>query len=211
MMNLFAAAILVCFHLSGEFLSIHTVDHVHRRSQRFLVNAPKLRMWLKANDGSTFYDHDLSNFLELYRFSEDKVTMRLTWLTIHDSHGHKLHGYQQTMILPLEELRHALIGFRTKVLVDPEKIPQCKLSFSESAQAQIAKICRDPRAKRALCRGLRDSFFWRDAEEVYLVADWRDDFYFTTDGLNGGLCRHDSVVRGKDGKAYGCVKYALHT
>lgn len=210
-MNIFATAILVCFHLAGEFLSIHTVDHTHRRSQRFLVNTAKLRSWLDANDGSVFYDHDLNNFLEIYRFNDSKITMRLTWLTLHDSHGHKLHGYQQTFIIPLEELRHALIGFKTKVLVDPELIPQSKLVFSESAHAQIAKICRDPKAKRALIRQFRDAFHWRDAEEIYLVADWRDDFYFTTEGMNGGLCRHDSIVRGKDGKAYDCVKYQLHT
>ncbi len=210
-MNLFATAILVSFRLCGEFLSIFTVDHTHGRSQRFLVNAPKLRQWLKANDGSVFYDRDLCNFLEFYRFNATKLTVRFTWLTLHDSHGHKLHGYQQTMILPDEEIRHALHGFRTKVLVDPELIPQSKLSFSESAQAQIRKICRDPKAKRALCKALRDNFHWRDAEEVCLVGDWGMDFYFTTDGLNGGLCRHDSVVRGKDGKAYDCVKYALHT
>lgn len=210
-MNIFATSILVCFHLASEFLSIHTVDHVHRRSQRFLVNTPKLSKWLNDNDGSTFYDHDLSNFLEIYRFSDTKLTMRLTWLTLHDSHGHNLHGYQQTFILPVETLRHALCGFRTKVLVDPELIPQSKLVFSESAQAQIRKICRDPKAKKALVKAFRDNFHWRDADEIYLVADWRDDLYFTTEGMNGGLCRHDSIVRGKDGKAYTAIKYQIHT
>ena len=207
----FATAILVSMRLSGEFMMICTTDKIHGRSQRFLTNAARLREWLQHNDGSTLIDNDLNNFIALHRFNEDKVTMRCTWLTLHDSHGNKLHGYQQTVIMPLEKLRHALLGFNTKVLCDPDTIPQCKISFSESAQELIRKICRDPKGKRALCRSLRESFHWRDAGEVYLVADWHMDFYFTTTGLNGGLCRHERIVRGKDGKAYTAVQYQLHT
>ena len=55
------------------------------------------------------------------------------------------------------------------------------------------------------------AFHWRDSGEVYHVADWRRDFYFTTDDMNGGLCRYESIVRGKNGKAYTAVKYAIHT
>ena len=44
-----------------------------------------------------------------------------------------------------------------------------------------------------------------------MVADWHRDFYFTTEGMNGGLCRHEKTVRGKDGKAYVAVKYEVHT
>ena len=54
-------------------------------------------------------------------------------------------------------------------------------------------------------------FHWRDSGEVYLVADWKRDFYFTTDDMNGGLCRHESTVKGRNGKAYTAVKYAIHT
>ena len=89
----------------------------------------------------------------------------------------------------------ALIGYRIKVPVDPELIPQSRLSFSGTAQTRTGKICRDPKAKRALCKALRDSFYWRDADEVYLVADWRDDSYFTTSGLNGVTidCRNSEI------------------
>ena len=207
----FATAILVSMHLSGEFLMLITTDKTHGRSQRFMINAPRLRDWLNHPDGSSLIDCDLNNYLALHRFDDDKVTMRFTWLTLHDSHGDRLHGYQQTLIMPIAELNRALIGFRTKALIDSDVIRQSKLSFSESGQRLIGKICADPKEKRALCKALRDNFHWRDADEVYLVADWQRDFYFTTPGLNGGLCRHESIVRGKDGRAYTAVKYSLHT
>ena len=207
----FANAVLVSMHRCGEFMMLYTVDRVHRRSQRFMVNAANLHAWLRADDGSTFYDHDLCNYLAIHRFSADRVTVRFTWLTLHDSRGDRLHGYQQTLIMPVDRLNKALIGFRVKILVDTDVIPQCRLSFSGSAQELIRRICRDPQEKRALCKTMRENFHWRAAGEVYLVADWGRDFYFTTEGLNGGLCRHESIVKGKDGKAYRCVKYQLHT
>ncbi len=203
--------ILVTMRLSGEFLMLWTIDKTHGRSQHFLLNVARLYDWLNNPDGSSLIDCDLNNYLAMHRFSDDKVTMRFTWLTLHDSHGNRLHGYQQTLIMPVAELKKAMLGFRVKVLVDPDLIPQCPVSFSESAMELIGKICRDPKEKRALCKALRDNFHWRDGGEVYIVADWGRDFYFTTEGLNGGLCRHESVVRGKDGKAYTAVKYSLHT
>ena len=207
----FATAILVTMRLSGEFLMLWTTDKTHSRSQHFLINAARLRDWLDNPDGNSLIDCDLNNYLALHRFSPDKVTMRFTWLTLHDSHGDRLHGYQQTLIMPIDKLNKALIGFRVKALIDSDVIRQCPVSFSESGQKLIRKICADKKEKRALCKALRDNFNWRDGGEVYMVADWQRDFYFTTEGLNGGLCRHESVVRGKDGKAYTAVKYSLHT
>ncbi len=203
--------ILVTLRLSGEFLMLYTTDKTHGRSQHFLLNVARLYEWLNNPDGSSLIDCDLNNYLAMHRFSADKVTMRFTWLTLHDSHGNRLHGYQQTLIMPVAELKKAMLGFRVKVLVDPDLIPQCPVSFSESAMELIGKICHDPKEKRALCKALRDNFHWRDSGEVYIVADWGRDFYFTTEGLNGGLCRHEGVVRGKNGNAYTAVKYSLHT
>ena len=207
----YATAILVTMRLSGEFLMLWTTDRTHGRSQHFLIRADRLRGWLNHPDGTSLIDCDLNNYLAMHRFSPNKVTMRFTWLTLHDSHGDHLHGYQQTVIMPLDKLEKALIGFRVKALIDSEVIPQCKLSFSESAQERIALICREPKEKRALCKALREAFHWRDTDEVYLVADWKRDFYFTTDDMNGGLCRHESTVKGRNGKAYTAVKYAIHT
>ena len=207
----YANAILVTMRLSGEFLMLWTTDKTHGRSQHFMVNAAALHNWLNHPDGRSFIDCDLSNYLAFHRFSPDKVTMRFTWLTLHDSHGDHLHGYQQTVIMPVDKLNKALIGFRVKALIDSDVIRQCPVSFSESGQAQIAKICANKREKRALCKALRDNFHWRDSEEVYMVADWQRDFYFTTEGLNGGLVRHERTVRGKDGKAYTAVRYEVHT
>ena len=204
------SAILISMRLSGDFLMLNTTDKAHGRSQHFYLNASRVSRWLDAKDGTSLIDCDLYNYLALHRYSQDKVTMRFTWLSMQGSYGN-LSGYQQTVIMPLSQLRKALIGFRVKVLLDPELIPQCKLSFSESAQEQIATICRDKREKRALCKALRDSFHWRDSGEVYIVADWRRDFYFTTDDMNGGLCRHESSVKGKDGKVHRAVKYSIHT
>ena len=205
---MFTTMILIAMSLSGEFLALCTTDRAHGRSQRFLCPADSLKKWLRANDGTTFYEGDMSNFLGLHRFSDDKVTMRFTWLR---RSGSDLNGYQQTVIIPVERLEHALMGLRTKVLTDPETIPQSKLVFSESAQERIARICRDPLAKRALGKALRTNFFWRDTKEVYLVADWRLDFYFTTTDMNGGLCRHERMVRRKDGREHREVWYQVHT
>ena len=94
----------------------------------------------------------------------------------------------------------------------PDLIPQARLRFMGSAQRMIGKICLDKREKRALCKALRDNFHWRDSDYVTLSADFGRDFYFTDDcGMRGGLCRHESTVRGKDGKAYTAVKYSIHT
>lgn len=190
---------------SGEFLSLTTTDRTHGRSQRFLINTERLRTWLEADDGTTFFDRDLNNFVEFFRFNAEKVTLRLTWLKVSNGNG-DLAGYRQTMIIPAEDLRKAIIGFRVKVLTDPDAIPQSKIVFSESAQAQIGKIIRDPKEKRALSKALRDNFHWRDCDEVYVVADWRHDFYFTTDGMNGGLIQHKSTKNGRES-----VCFSLHT
>ena len=206
----YANAILLTMMLSGDYLSIFTIDKAHGRSQRFLIKASMLGEWLNSNDGTTLTDCDLHNFLSVYRFNRDTVTMRFSWLSANSRND--LKGYQQTMLVPADQLYRALRGFRPRVLVEPDVIPQSKLRFTGSAQGLIARISQDKLNKRALSKALRDNFHWRDAYAVTFSADWGMSFAFYDEtGMHGGLVRHERTVRGKDGKAYVAVKYEVHT
>ena len=203
------STILVTLSHTGGYLTVCTMDREHGKSQRFLINAQTVRGWLKANNGTTLYDADLNNHIAMCRYDVNHVTIRFAWLK--QTSRNNLSGYGQCFIIPVKKLMDAIVGLRVRFLTDPEYIPQCRLSFSPSAHALIRTICANKQSRRALCKALRRNFHWRDADEVRISADWGQNFYFSTVGLNGGLCRHTHEVKGSDGVVRKAVLWDIHT
>ena len=88
-------------------------------------------------------------------------------------------------------------------------ITQCPITLAASANKMIHTLNQVER--RALCKALRDNWYWQYPENLTLYEDWNDSFYFHTETICGGLCRHDDTVRGKDGKLHLRIRYSVHT
>ena len=64
----------------------------------------------------------------------------------------------------------------------------------------------------ALRRFFRDHFnYGRDERLVIYPDSWANGFYFQCDRLTGGIVRHEDVVKGRNGREYKKVYYAMHT
>ena len=200
MKPLFANAILLILSLSGDFLSLRTVDHRHGKSQHFLIDCDIL------DDGRPV--KDLHNFLTLTLCKEDTVRMDITWLHEIGFSG-ELAGYKQRFELPVRAFIVALNGNEVRTLVNAHEEKRQWLYFTSGASELLGNLIKDKAKRRALSKALRDHFFWD--EEVVLYADYHESFYFTTNSMNGGLCMHKRIVKGKDGVERIAIAYDIHT
>ncbi len=65
--------------------------------------------------------------------------------------------------------------------------------------------------RRALSKALRDNWHWSHSEQVNLYADWNNSFFFDTETISGGLCKHTDMLTGKDGYPRERIRYSIHT
>ena len=98
-----------------------------------------------------------------------------------------LSGYVESFDLPVKLLAAAVNNQPAKYLVDND-VAQCPIRLAASAQKMIHNLNQLERS--ALCKALRDNWYWRYPEDLTLYADWNDSFYFHSETICGGLCRH---------------------
>ena len=194
---------LVSLSPDGSFISLTTLSRQHGKSQRFLLCKANLKAFL---DGTVpeLYDADLNNFLHGCYADAETVHLRITWLT----GSEKLTGYREYFDLPVMLLVAAVNDLTSKYLVHNEPT-QCPIKLSSSAQKMIQDL--DTLEHRALSKALRDNWHWSYPEPITLYADWNDSFYFHSESICGGLCRHASTVQGSDRKPHLCIRYSVHT
>ena len=120
----------------------------------------------------------------------------------------QLAGHQESFELPAE-LLFAAIGGNPGIRITNRSVIQCPITIRPSAQRMIKDLNKLER--RALSKALRDNWHWSHAEPINLYADWNDSFYFDSETICGGLCRHTDTITGKDGNPHQRIKYTVHT
>ena len=182
---------LVSLIPDGSFISLTTHSRRYSKSQRFLLSKANVTAFL---DGTVpeLYDADLNNFLHGSYADAETIHLRISWLT----GSEHLTGHKESFDLPVKLLVAAVNDQPAKYLVN-NAVTQCPITLAASAQKMIHNLNQVER--RALSKALRDNWYWRYPEDLTLYADWNDSFYFHTETICGGLCRHDDTVRGKDG------------
>ena len=197
-------SILVSLIPDGDFIALTTISRQFGKSQRFLLCVDTLNDFL---DGTVpvLYDSDLNSFLRGWYTDAETIGLRITWLgsTCND----QVSGHIERLDLPVS-LLIAAMDQPVKYLVHKEAM-QCPIKLSPSAQKMVADL--DRLERRALSKALRDNWHWSYPEPVTLYADWNDSFYFHTESICGGLCRHADTVPGTDRKPHLRVRYSVHT
>ena len=195
--------ILVSFVPDGDFISLTTYSRRHGKSQRFLLSKANVTAFI--NDTvPELYDADLNNFLHGSYADADTIHLRITWLT----GSEKLTGYWESFALPVKLLSAAVNNEPVRYLIH-NTIAQCPIALAASAQQMVHNL--DMLERRALSKALRDNWYWRYPEDLTLYADWNDSFYFHTETICGGLCRHADTVPGADRKPHLRIRYSVHT
>lgn len=194
---------LVSLNPDGSFISLTTYSRRHGKSQRFLLSKANVTVFLNGTVPE-LYDADLNNFLHGSYADAETLHLHITWLT----GSEHLTGYWESFDLPVKLLVAAVNNQPVKYLVN-NAVTQCPITLTASAQKMIHNLNQVER--RALSKALRDNWYWRYPEDLTLYADWNDSFYFHTETICGGLCRHTDTVRGKDGKPRQRIRYSVHT
>lgn len=175
----------------GNHVRISTFDRDDGHSPAFYISKDKLRELFAAPDGQQMLDYDCGNWLRAY-MERGMVRMEFTWIW---------HACvrRQWVYLDAADLEALIYGRCIVRRLSKEPSRQAEITLRESAHALIATL--NKRERRALSKALRDSFQW-PGDHVTLSRDWGKDFWFSADGIHGGLCR--SHYNGK-------ITYSVHT
>ncbi len=198
-------SILVSLIPDGNFIGLTTISRRYRRSPRFLMSIDLAKSFLDGTN-PILYDADLNNFLSVYYVDADTLLFRVYWLN--NTGSDQLAGHQESFELPAEMLFAAVSGNPGKRITN-RSVFQCPITIRPSAQRMIKDL--NKLEHRALSKALRDNWHWLHPEPINLYADWNDSFYFDSETICGGLCRHTDTIKGKDGNPHQRIKYTVHT
>ena len=198
-------SVLVSLAPDGNFISLTTLSRRYRCSPRFLMSIELAKSFLDGTN-PILYDADLNNFLSVYYIDADRLLFRVYWLN--NTGSDQLAGHQESFELPAEML-FAAIGGKPGKRITNRSAFQSPITIRPSAQRMIKDLNKLER--RALSKALRDNWHWSHTEPINLYADWNDSFYFDSETICGGLCRHADTVVGSDGKPHLRIRYTMHT
>ena len=176
----------------SDYVRISTYNREDGSSPNyFYISKEKLHELFAAPDGKQMLDYDCGNFLRAY-VNRGLVRMEFTWIRYATV-------IRQWVYLEQADLEALVLGRFIVRRLSKEPSRQAEITLRESAHAQIATL--NSRERRALSKALRDNFQW-PGDHVTLSRDWGKDFWFSADGIHGGLCRHE--YNGK-------ITYSVHT
>ncbi|MBR2661987.1 MAG: hypothetical protein IKE15_11440 [Clostridia bacterium] len=216
-MSIFTNPIIVTLSVNDMFVYLQTYDPKHSWSQRFYLTKESLSSQLADTVESSVTDSvtecDLLNVCNVSRIG-NSIRFRLFWL--HGNYDNDLHGYQQTVLVPVDVAKRVLAGERIKYLsTSPENKEKARIFFTKTASEVIADTAKDKLKRHALRKFFRDHFNYGREEHLVVMEDrWINGFYFfssTGSRYEGGIVLHEDEVTGKDGKPYRKAYYALHT
>lgn len=209
-MSNFADCFLVKLSPDDRFIALSSYDICHGKSSRFLLEKSKLAELLSPNAESVL-DTDIGSYLQLIR-KKAAVQFRLTFL--HQNYRNDVTGYVLTFDLPIGQI-HSLLNGKQIHHVEYMTAGQrkAKLFLTDSGHQKLHHYCQDKLTRHALRSFFRDSFNYDEDEKLVIHPDsWVKGFYFESDtGFNGGIVRHETTIKGKDGKVYPKVSFAVHT
>ncbi len=192
------------------FVALTTFDIYHGRSRRFLLQKKDLAALVHDEEASRVLDTDIGSYIEINRRA---MHLHFKLVLLHHDFRNDVTGYVHCFELPVERITALLNGQSIHhVEYAVEERPKAQLTITESGHHLPQKICQDKLSKHALRRFFRDHFNYGQDERLVIYPDsWVNGFYFQCDGLDGGIVRHEDVVRGKDGREHRRVFYAVHT
>ena len=209
-MGNFANCFLVKLCPDGPFISISTYDIYHGKSHPFLLSKIKLEQVLSYLN-SPVIDMDLNSYLYL---SLKKSTVRFTLTLLRQHYRNDVEGYIQSFELSVDQVHTLLNGQKIHHVEYTDTCQgKAELVFSSSGHQKLRQYCQDKLSRHALRRFFRDNFNYGKSEKLTIFPDnWLMGFYFqSSSGLDGGIVRHETVIKGKDGKQYPKITYAVHT
>lgn len=197
---------------SPDFIVLQTYDYEHGKSQRFYIHHADLEQLISHQPSLPLLDADLNSFLQIYR-DRDHLHFKTTWLSV--NWLGQASGYVQWFDLPVSCCAYALHGFPMKkaVFITEEK-PKASLHFTPEGHQEIRRLCADKLTRRALCKFFRDHMNYGADEVLNITRDnWVDGLYFFSPvtGYEGGIVRHNTELKGSNGKSYPKVFFGLHT
>jgi len=210
-MSNFADCTLIMLEPSEPCLvALRTYDVHHGRSNRFYMHQKDLAALVNDENASPVLDTDIGSYVEITRRAMH-LHFKLTLL--HQDYRDNVTGCVQYFELPIDKVYNLLSGQSIHHVehVTEEK-QKAQLTITEGGHHMIHQLCQDKLTKHALRRFFRDHFNYGRDELIQVFSDtWVNGFYFQCDRMNGGIVRHEDTVKGKDGKEYKKVFYAMHT
>ena len=208
-MSIFHDPIIVTLSNTDPLVSLQTFDPKHGWSQRFYLTVEALTKQLTDTVEGSITETDLLNVCTVARI-DNNIRFRLLWLNgVYD----ELHGYQQTVCIPVYKVNTVLAGGRIKHLShSPIYKDKADIFFTKTAHEAIAEA--DKLKRHAIRRFFRDNFNYGREEHLVVQRDeWVQGFYFfsTVSRYEGGIVAHETKVKGKDGKLHLKLYYGLHT
>ncbi len=209
-MSIFHDPIIITLSDTDPLISLQTYDAKHGWSQRFYLTKEALNSQLANDVEHGVTETDLLNVCTVSR-TGNSIHFRMFWL--HGNYNDDIAGYQQTFTVPVDKVEMVMAGGMIKHL---SYTPICKgtadIFFTKTAHEAIAEAGKLKR--HAIRRFFRDNFcYGRDEHLVIQQEQWIEGFYFfsTVSRYEGGICLHDTEVKGKDGKPHQKLYYGLHT
>ena len=174
---------------------------MQKKDLETLVNNP---------DASRILDTDIGSYVEISRRA---MHLHFKLVLLHQDYRDNITGYVHYFELPVGKITALLNGKSIHhVEYAREEPSKAELTITESGHHYLQKICQDKLTKHALRRFFRDHFnYGRDERLVIYPDSWVKGFYFQCDRMDGGIVRHEDVVKGKDGRQYKKIYYAMHT
>lgn len=153
-------------------------------------------------------EHDCGSFAQIWRDPlSETVHIRFYWL---NSNGVQLTGWEQTIIVPFDELMSFNKGYMGErwALLSLEESRQPKLTFCGKKNLHAA--VNNPVVRRKLTRFLRDNFQWPGAEEILLYDDMEPYSFYFREMRNGraGICG-GVIFHGREDMKK--AQYSIHT
>lgn len=198
---------LVKVTANGDYLSFRTITRERKSPHSFMIAKSSIGQLYQFR--TTFCEYDSGSFVQMWQERLDRtVHFRFFWLC---SDGSRLTGWEQTIILPYQELSDFNNGYRGSqwTLFSLDEIQYPKLVFC--ATDNLHKAVENPIVRRKLSRFFRDNFKWRDVDEIHFYNDSTPYSFFFKEMMHDGrtgICG-GVILHGQDNMK--TAKYAIHT
>ena len=196
--------VLVKLVQSNQFFGVKTYCRKHGSHGRFLICQSTLQKLLDELVGSTKYESDCGDYVQITRLA-DSLQFSFAWLNTYSDGSIK--GIRQDITIPLLKIRLVLDWMEEQKYLYIPPIPTATVD-AHPAAATIREIIQNKRVRRAFSKAMRDCFRW-PGETVTLYRDGGYNFFFTTASgfpKNGGLILHEGE---REGHPY--IYYSVHT
>lgn len=201
---------LVYMVFRDDYVGLRTISRTQKSPHRFYISRHKLE---ELEHKSEIVAYDIHSFAILRRNAyAGTLEIAFTWL---GGDKNSLSGYQDTIILPYDEIvehLHDSISEREpvvcKALSIDDSMRQARIVFKSRKNLHAA--LGNAAIRRKLIRFLRDQFRWGHSEKIEIYDDFMPySFYFReikngNVGISGGIILHGQEDMEK---AY----YSMHT